>query len=382
MTPAARAQAAIDILDQVIASAREDGPPADAIVTAYFKTRRYAGSKDRRAVRELVFRAIRHSAEVPAGGRAALLPVARELFDGSAHGPAPAADGEPVAEAGIVPGWLGPELSPLVELTPALVERAPLDLRAREPRELLLAELPDAVATPHSPWGLRLAPDTRISDHAAYLDGRIEVQDEGSQLVALACAPAAGQRMVDLCAGAGGKSLALAAAAPDAEIIACDISLPRLRQLAPRAERAGAANITVRLLDPPREAEGLADLAGSADLVLVDAPCSGSGTWRRNPEGRWRLTPERLERLLATQRRVLDLAAPLVKPGGHLVYAVCSLLAREGAGQADAFLSRHSAFGAEDTPIASGRLDGVGRLLTPAQDGTDGFFMARFRVRR
>ncbi|MCW3798673.1 RsmB/NOP family class I SAM-dependent RNA methyltransferase [Sphingomonas sp. BN140010] len=380
MTPAARAQAAIEILDEVIASARSDGPPADAIVTAYFKTRRYAGSKDRRAVRELVFQAVRHSAEVPATGRAALLPIARELFDGSPHGPASAASEEPEAKPGIVPAWLLPELSPLAEVTSALVERAPLDLRAKPPREPLLPALPDAEPTPHSPWGLRLPPDTRISDHPAYLEGRVEVQDEGSQLIALACAPIAGQRLVDLCAGAGGKSLALAAAAPGAQIIACDISLPRLRQLGPRAERAGAT-IATRLLDPPREADGLADLAGSADVVLVDAPCSGSGTWRRNPEGRWRLTPERLERLLGTQRRVLDLAAPLVKPGGRLVYAVCSLLAREGAGQSAEFLSRHSSFEAEDTGIAAGRCDGVGRLLTPAHDGTDGFFMARFRVR-
>jgi 16S rRNA (cytosine967-C5)-methyltransferase len=205
------------------------------------------------------------------------------------------------------------------------------------------------------------------------------VQDEGSQLIALTCEPADGMRIVDLCAGAGGKSLALAAAAPDAEIIACDTSRPRLRQLGPRAERAGARIVT-RLLDPPREAEGLADLAGTVDLVLVDAPCSGSGTWRRNPEGRWRLTPDRLERVLALQARVLDLAAPLVKPGGRLVFAVCSLLTREGAGQAAAFLSRHSGFEAEETGLTAGRSDGVGRLLTPGQDGTDGFFIALFRA--
>lgn len=381
MTPSARAQAAIEILDQVIASAREDGPPADALVTAYFKTRRYAGSKDRRAVRELVFAAIRKSADVPADGRAALLAVAPELFDGSPHGPAPVQAGEEAARAGIVPDWLVPELSPLVEVSPALIARAPLDLRAVPPREPLLREFPAAVPTPRSPWGLRLPPDTRVSDHPAYLAGRVEVQDEGSQLIALACAPAAGMRIVDLCAGAGGKSLALAAAAPEAEIVACDVSLPRLRQLGPRAERAGAA-IATRLLNPPREAEELADLAGSADVVLVDAPCSGSGTWRRNPEGRWRLTPQRLERLRALQARVLDLAAPLVKPGGTLVYAVCSLLRREGAEQAAAFLSRHSAFAAEDSALPAGRPDGVGRLLTPEQDGTDGFFITRFRSRR
>ncbi|WP_114228812.1 MULTISPECIES: RsmB/NOP family class I SAM-dependent RNA methyltransferase [Sphingomonas] len=378
MTPAARVQAAIEIVDQVIASARDNGPPADALVSAYFKTRRYAGSKDRRAVRELVFQAIRHSAEVPGSGRAALLATSADLFDGSPHGPASRTEGEEAAEAGVVPAWLRAELSPLVEVDASLVERAPLDLRAKPPREAALAELPDAVPTPLSPWGLRLPIDARVTDLAVFTEGKVEVQDEGSQLVALAALPGPGQLVVDLCAGAGGKSLAIAAAEPAARITACDVSRARLAPLAARAERAGAT-IEARLLDTPREAEGLADLEGQADVVLVDAPCSGSGTWRRNPEGRWRLNPERLDKLLELQARVLDLAAPLVKPGGVLVYAVCSLLAREGAVQAAAFLSRHSGFAAEDTGLTAGRSDGVGRLLTPGQDGTDGFFIARFR---
>jgi 16S rRNA (cytosine967-C5)-methyltransferase len=371
-------QAAIEIVDQVIASARDNGPPADALVTAYFKTRRYAGSKDRRAVRELVFGAIRHSAEVPASGRSALLAVAPELFDGAGHGPAAAGEGETAAPAGIAPAWLLPELSPLVEVDARLTGRAPLDLRAKPPREAVAAELTGAEPTPISPWGLRMATDARVTDLPVFTEGRVEVQDEGSQLVALAALPGLGGLVVDLCAGAGGKSLAIAAAEPSARIVACDVSRARLAPLAARAERASAV-IETRLLDPPREAEGLADLVGQADVVLVDAPCSGSGTWRRNPEGRWRLNPERLERLLELQARVLDLAAPLVRPGGTLVYAVCSLLSREGAGQAAAFLSRHSGFEAEDTGLAAGRSDGVGRILTPGQDGTDGFFIARFR---
>ncbi|CAA9505801.1 MAG: Sun protein [uncultured Sphingomonas sp.] len=377
MTPQARAQAAIEILDQVIAATRDDGPPADSLVTAYFKTRRYAGAKDRRAVRELVFAAIRHSAERPETGRAALLPIAGELFDGAPHGPEPVREGEARAEAGDVPPWLLPELSCLVQVDGSLVERAPLDLRAKPPREAVAVEFPDAHPTPFSPWGLRLPPDSKVTDHPAYLGGRVEVQDEGSQLIALASAPAGGERLLDLCAGAGGKSLALAAAAPGAEIIACDTNRQRLSRLQPRALRAGA-QIAVRLLDVPREAEGLSDLRGRCDLVLVDAPCSGSGTWRRNPEGRWRLSPERLERLLALQARVLDLAAPLVRPGGRLVYAVCSLLNREGAGQAEQFLSRHSAYKVEDPGLTAGRSDGAGKLLTPGHDGTDGFFIARF----
>ncbi|WP_300974210.1 RsmB/NOP family class I SAM-dependent RNA methyltransferase [Sphingomonas sp. LHG3406-1] len=383
MTPAARAQAAIDILDQVIASARDDGPPADALVSAYFKTRRYAGSKDRRAVRELVFRAIRHSADVPASGRAALLPLAADQFDGSTHGPAPVSPDEARAVEGVVPGWLQPLLSPLVAPAewPALIDRAPVDLRvnlARSDRAAMLAHF-GAEPTPLSPWGLRLPADSAVSADPAFADGLVEVQDEGSQLIALACAPERQALMVDLCAGAGGKALALAAANPSARILACDTNRARLSRLAPRAERAGAT-IETRLLDLPREAEGLADLHGQADLVLVDAPCSGSGTWRRNPEGRWRLTPDRLTRLEALQARVLDLAAPLVRSDGTLVYAVCSLLAREGAEQAAAFLSRHSGFVAEDTGMAIGRSDHVGRLLTPGHDGTDGFFIARFRA--
>jgi 16S rRNA (cytosine967-C5)-methyltransferase len=124
----------------------------------------------------------------------------------------------------------------------------------------------------------------------------------------------------------------------------------------------------------------LGDLVGQADVVLVDAPCSGSGTWRRNPEGRWRLTPERLDRVVGVQAKLLELAAPLVKPGGSLVYATCSILAREGAGQASAFLGLHSSWSPQDVGFVGGRIDGPGRLLTPGHDGTDGFFVARFKA--
>lgn len=386
MTPAARLQAAIEILDLVIQSAREEGAPADVLVTRYFKTRRYAGSKDRRAVRELVFRAIRRCSETPESGRAAVLGLAEEeaglleLF-GQPRGPEPLADGEVATPAGIVPEWLIPQLSPFVtpDEWPALLDRAPLDLRvniARANRGTIISEFPNAVPTSLSPWGVRMPPDSRVDDSPAYRDGRVEIQDEGSQLIALACEPGAGQRILDLCAGAGGKSLALAAAAPGATILAADSNRSRLSKLAPRAERAGAT-VETRLLDPPHELVGLKDWLGAADLVLVDAPCSGSGTWRRNPEARWRLTAERLDRLAALQGRLLDIATELVKPGGSLVYAVCSLLSREGAGAIDAFLSRHSSWHVQETHIAAGRLDGSGRLLTPAHDLTDGFFIAR-----
>ncbi len=386
MTPAARLQAAIEILDEAIASARDDGPPADLIVTRYFKMRRYAGSGDRRAVRELVFRAIRRSAERPESGRAAMLglaqddPQLRDLF-GQARGPEPITDGDEASPASIVPSWLEAEISPLLRAAewPALLERALLDLRvnaARTSRDAIIEQFPGAQPTPLSPWGLRLPADTRIDDHPAFADGLVEVQDEGSQLIALACEARDGERLVDLCAGGGGKALALAAAAPGAAILATDTNRSRLSKLLPRAAKAGAS-IETRLLDTPRELQGLADWAGTADLVLVDAPCSGSGTGRRNPEGRWRLTPERLHRLVEAQSRLLDIAAELVRPGGKLVYAVCSILAREGAGQLDAFLARRSSWVAEETAIEAGRLDGTGRLLTPGHDGTDGFFVAR-----
>jgi len=386
MTPAARLQAAIEILDEAIASARDDGPPADVIVTRYFKTRRYAGSGDRRAVRELVFRAIRRSAERPASGRAAMLGLAAddpglvELF-GQGRGPAPIIDGEERSPAAIVPSWLEPEISSLVGRGewPALLERAPLDLRvnaARATRDMLIGQFPSAEPTRISPWGLRLPADSRIDDLPAYADGLIEVQDEGSQLIALACQAQGGMRILDLCAGGGGKALALAAAAPGAEILATDTNRSRLSKLAPRATKAGA-RIDTRLLDHPRELEALADWAGTADVVLVDAPCSGSGTWRRNPEGRWRLTPDRLERLVRLQSQLLDIGAEMVRPGGSLVYAVCSILSAEGERQAADFLGRRSSWVAQATPIDAGRLDGAGRLLVPGQDGTDGFFVAR-----
>ena len=386
MTPAARLQAAIEVLDEVIVSARDDGPPADTIVTRYFKTRRYAGSKDRRAVRELVFRAIRAVAERPESGRAAVLALAQQdpellnLF-GEPRGPEPLADGEAGAETGSVPGWLQDELSPLVipEEWPALLDRAPLDIRvntARVSRDDVLPQFEGSAPTPLSPWGIRLASETRLDDHPVFADGLIEVQDEGSQLIALACAPKPGERILDLCAGAGGKALALAAAEPSAIILATDTNRARLSNLVPRADRA-QARIEARLLNPNEELSQLPDWVGQADVVLVDAPCSGSGTWRRNPEGRWRLTPARLDRVVALQSRLLDIAAELVRPGGRIVYAVCSLLSREGAGQIQDFLSRRSSWIVEETPIAAGRWDGVGKLLTPGHDGTDGFFVAR-----
>lgn len=392
MTPPARAQAAIEILDQVVAGAREAGPAADTIISGYFKTRRYAGSKDRRAVRELVYRAIRRSGERPSSGRAALLGLADEdlevqgLFDGSAHAPAPPGEGEERASAGLVPEWLQRRFDPLVEEPewPALLERASLDVRVNRLKGDLgagQAALPEAVPTPLSPLGLRLAEGTRIEDHPAWQSGLVEVQDEGSQLLALGCGVAPGSLIVDLCAGAGGKTLAFAAEmANEGRIIAADTDRGRLGRMRPRLERAGASIVEPRLLNPTAELQALEDLRGKADVVLVDAPCSGTGTWRRNPETRWRLTQERLNRLIQLQAYLLDVAAELVRPGGFLVYAVCSLLEEEGRAQAVSFGSRHSAFLWQDLALEFGRGAGAGRLLTPAHSGTDGFFVARWQA--
>ena len=246
MTPSARVQAAIEILDEVIASAIADGPPADSIVQRYFKTRRYAGSKDRRAVRELAYRAIRRSGERPDSGRAAMLglagddPAIAEMFDGGPHSPPPRGDNEVAATAALLPGWIERELSPLVtpDEWPALLDRAPLDLRvnaARTSRDAMGATFEGSEITRLSPWGLRLPADSQVDTAPAFAEGLVDVQDEGSQLIALACAPADGLTILDLCAGAGGKALALAAAAPEARIIASDTNRARLSQLAPRS---------------------------------------------------------------------------------------------------------------------------------------------------
>lgn len=386
MTPAARLQAAIEIMDAVIDAARAGGAAADTLVARYFASRRYAGSKDRRAVRELVYAAIRRAGEVPESGRAALIGLASDrpellaLFDGSVHGPAPLQGGEPAASAGLAPAWLVARLAETLDPAdlPALLARAPLDIRAnrlKTTRELLLAE---TGGTPGelAPDAIRLPEGTAVESLPAWREGLFEVQDEGSQLVAEACGVRPGMTVIDLCAGAGGKALALAATMQGrGRLIACDVDRARLGRLPQRAGRAGVAGmIEQRLLDAGREPESLADLAGMGDVVLVDAPCSGSGTWRRNPEARWRLTPERLARLTRLQDHVLGLAVPLVRPGGRLVYAVCSLMAEEGPERATTFLAHHPGWSAE--PLPFGRASGPGRRLTPFCDGTDGFFVA------
>ncbi|HEY0011274.1 MAG TPA: RsmB/NOP family class I SAM-dependent RNA methyltransferase [Allosphingosinicella sp.] len=391
MTPSARVQAAIELLDAIIEAARTAGSAADNIIAGYFKTRRYAGSKDRRAVRELVYRAIRRSGERPESGRAAMLGLAQDdpellaLFDGSVRGPATVAPSEKPAPWGPAPRWLRSRFDPLLDQAEveALLARAPLDLRVNRlmgSRNEALAALPEAKPSPLSPLGLRLPEGFRLEEAEAWRSGLVEVQDEGSQLLALACEASAGMTAIDLCAGAGGKTLALAAEmGNEGRLIACDTDRRRLSQMPPRLERAGVRIAETRLLDPNRELDALADCGGRADLVLVDAPCSGTGTWRRNPETRWRLNEDRLARLVKLQAHILDVAAALLRPGGILVYAVCSVLAEEGRGQAEA-LTKRSSLVPEPLAMEAGRAAGTGRLLTPAHDGTDGFFVARWRA--
>lgn len=386
MTPQARVQAAIEILDEVIAAARAKGGPADRLLSDWFRTRRYAGSGDRRAVRELVYAAIRRCGEVPETGRAAMLRLAGEdpalaaLFDGSRHAPEPIGAGEAAARPGVAPAWLERALagSGLDRAEQeALLGRAPLDIRINS-LKAGLAVLPDEGEPTAAPLGRRYAPSTPVEQWAAYASGAIEVQDAGSQLVCEAVGARPGEAVVDLCAGAGGKTLALAAAMDDrGALLACDTDRVRLSRLPPRAERAGVHIAETRLLDPGKEAAMLAEWRGRADAVLVDAPCSGTGTWRRNPEARWRLTERELARLAAIQSRLLDVAAGLVRPGGRLVHVVCSLLDMEGAAQVEAFLARHPGWRAVPAGLNAGTPRGAGLRLTPHHDETDGFFVAR-----
>ena len=386
MTPAARVQGAIEILDLVIAAARIGGAAADRITAEWFRSNRYAGSKDKRAIREHVYDAIRACGPVPANGRAAMLRLAQEqpdlrkLFDGSQYGPAPIASDEVAARGGLAPAWLVDRLAAsgiTGEHADALLERAPLDLRVNTLKaEPATVDLPVQAQPAPAPNALRLPAGSPVEQWPEWQNGLIEVQDAGSQLACRTVGAQPGETVVDLCAGAGGKTLALAAAMQDCgRLIATDTDRARLSRLAPRAQRAGVTIAETRLLDPGREGEVLHDLAGKADAVLVDAPCSGTGTWRRNPEARWRLTEAQLAQYVALQARLLGIASMLVRPGGRLVYVVCSLLDEEGAAQSQAVLQRLDGWQADPPEIGEKR--GTGARLDPYRHDTDGFFIAR-----
>jgi 16S rRNA (cytosine967-C5)-methyltransferase len=384
MRPDARVQAAIDVLALVLA-----GAAADRALQAWGRANRFAGSGDRRAIGDLVYAALR-SAAAARDPRAAILAGLRAqgidpepLFTGARHAPAPLTPEERAAlglpETGL-PDWLLASLRRAygaraeAELA-ALTQRAPVDLRVntlKATRATALEKLAeDGIAAEpldHPATALRiLAGSVDIDSSAAHALGYVEVQDAGSQTVAALADARPGMAVLDLCAGAGGKALALAAAMTNTgRLLACDTAAVRLKRLVPRAARAGATIIETRQLaedwlDQPNP------FAETFDRVVIDAPCSGSGTWRRNPETRARLTPAGLAHLTALQARLLDAAAPLVKTGGRLVYITCSVLPEEDEDQATAFLARSPGFTA---PPAT--------RLSPASTATDGFFCAVF----
>ena len=424
MTPAARIASAIELVALVLepwgegtqndsplplAPSRERrGPaavrarPADAVANDFFRARRFIGSGDRRDISERVWRVLRsrrrlgwwlgdHATSRLLVAASLLLEGVRyaavaEAFSGGRFAPAQLSRSEqamlrrleghalehpsmPSAMRLEVPDWLFSRIGQ-AELR-ALQEPAPLDLRVNllkatreEARAALAAEGLEAAPTPLSPWGLRIEGRRQVTTGPAFRAGLVEIQDEGSQLVAALVDARPGTRVADLCAGAGGKTLALAMTMQNrGQLVACDISAARLDGAVRRIRRAGVHNVERHLLEPGDK--WIKRRAKSFDRVLVDAPCTGTGTWRRNPDARLRLAEADLAELLPKQVLLLDQAASLVRTGGRLVYATCSLLAEENEDQVTAFLSRHSDFAQGDVLV-----------LTPARNGTDGFFAA------
>lgn len=381
MTPGARAQAAIEVLDRILA-----GEAAEKALTRWGRASRYAGSGDRAAVRDLVFDALRCRRSFAAfggadTGRGLILGRARAmgedvgaLFHGGPHGPLPPGPdevgGQPEGWARVdIPDWLGEAFrqsldDKAVAVLQALQMRAPVFLRAnlaRLTRDQAIQRLADEgiVAQPHplARSALKITHGARrIQTSAIYLEGLVELQDAASQAVVEELPLTEGARVLDLCAGGGGKTLAMAARLP-LVLFAHDAVPRRMTDLVARAARAGA---TIALTDHPED-------ASPYDLVLTDVPCSGSGSWRRDPEGKWRMTPRRLQELCSLQADILDRAAALVRQGGCLAYVTCSLLRAENDDQIDAFLTRQSHWTVEKT-----------RQYTPLDDG-DGFFLAVLR---
>jgi 16S rRNA (cytosine967-C5)-methyltransferase len=430
MTPAARISAAIEVLADIEARRR---PAADALKD-WGLAHRFAGSGDRAAIAGLLYDALRCKASSAfmmgeSTPRAALLGMLRlerkldldaitNLADGSRFAPSPltdaerarldaaSLDGAPPWVAGDYPEWLDPQLAATfgderVEEGAALASRAPLDLRVntlKATREEAAQALADLAATPTrwSPLGLRivLAADARspaVHAEPAFIKGQIEIQDEGSQLAALIADARPGQQVIDLCAGAGGKTLALAAAMENkGQLYATDDDKRRLAPIHARLERADVRNVQVRT--PRGSSDVLADLDGHADLVLIDAPCTGTGSWRRNPDAKWRVRPGALEQRVKEQAGLLDRAAALVKPGGRIAYVTCSVLAAENGDQVRGFLGRHPAFAVVPFSEATAPLGeraflfrravlamDVGLLMTPRRTDTDGFFVSVLR---
>jgi 16S rRNA (cytosine967-C5)-methyltransferase len=430
MTPSARLSAAIEVLTDIEARRR---PGADALKD-WGLGHRFAGSGDRAAIAGLVYDALRRRASAgwimgegtPRANLLGMLKLERGLdveaiaamCDGARFAPASlcaeerarlaqaSLDNAPAPVAGDYPEWLDAHFARVfgderaAELA-ALAARAPLDLRVntlKTDRDSVAAALSSLGSAPTrwSPVGLRIrlaaaAKSPAIHAEPAYLKGLVEVQDEGSQLAALLAGAASGEQVVDLCAGAGGKTLALAAAmANHGQIYATDSDKRRLVPIYERLERAGLRNVQVRT--PRGQADVLSDVVGRADLVLIDAPCTGIGVWRRNPDAKWRMRPGALAQRQKEQVAALDRAAPLVKPGGRIAYVTCSVLAEENGDQVREFIARHPGFAiVPPAQVCDGLgeraylfrravlLSEEGLLMTPLRTDTDGFFVSVLR---
>jgi len=431
VTPGAQIEAAIGLLGEI----EQGGAPADDIVANYFRRHRFAGSKDRGAISEHIYAVLRQRAaldwwiardgrELPTDARRRMLaalamvegwePAAiAKACDGDRFRPTPLSREEerllaalaghkldhrdmPPEVRGNYPAWLNPHLDAVfgrgvTREVAALNESAALDLRINrlkvEDREKARAALfhdgVEAARTPLSPLGLRVFSRIPLATLGAFRDGLVEVQDEGSQIAALLADARPGMRVVDFCAGAGGKTLALAGAmANRGHLVACDVSERRLERATQRLRRAGVSIVQRVALSSERD-KWVKRHAQSFDRVFVDAPCTGTGTWRRNPDAKWRLRPEDLAELTALQAEILDSAARLTKPGGRLIYVTCSLLRPENEAQIENFLTGHGDFSL--LPIGPVWTDTIGGAppvpgdmlrLTPARHGTDGFFVA------
>ena len=425
MRQGAHIKAAVEVLQEILERHR----PAALALSEWGKSHRFAGSGDRAAIGNLVYDALRRKrsfgaqmgSETPraialAAAPSALGLTAAEVIaaaDGSPYALEPLSEAEqaglsrePPADApapvlGDFPDWLEPSLrrafdDEVVPEARGLARRAPVDLRVntlKADRERVLKALArfSPVATPLSPVGVRLpAPQgtgrqPNVESEVAHGRGWYEVQDEGSQVAALMAGVGPRQQVLDICAGGGGKTLAFSALMQNTgQVYAYDGDAARLRPIFERLKRAGARNVQVLRAG---DAAALEALGPRFDVVFCDAPCTGSGAWRRRPDAKWRLKPANLSQRIEEQRAILNLAARLVKPGGRLVYVTCSLLPEENNDQVEWFLSNHlgfaelpwaeawrSALGSE--PLSSAGRIGESLLLTPARHGTDGFFIS------
>lgn len=396
------------------------GGAADAALSRYFRAHRNLGQQDRAFVADTVYAVLRRRRSLEAAAQSAapralaIAALARvrglsaralegvvreEEMDLVTRVRAAKSEGFPPAVRADLPDWLWERLvarhgeEEAMRIAQGLLNPAPLDLRvnlAKLSREDALARLRndglEGAATPYSPAGIRLAGKPAINRHPLFQEGAVEVQDEGSQLLAWLVAPRRGEMVADYCAGAGGKTLALAMLMRGTgRIYAMDVSAPRLAELAPRAARAGVTSVHPIVLAGEGDARARR-LAGKLDRVLVDAPCSGFGTLRRNPDLKWRHGEQAIAELAAKQAAILEAAARLVKPGGRLVYATCSILQEENEAIADAFAAAHGDFASLHCGemLAAQRiaLEAGERLrLWPHRHGCDGFFAGAFERR-